>query len=302
MEALISAIRLHLRCLCYKALPLLVCITSTVNTTDLIHFWNIPQHGGNSFNRKPPDEAYYRSLLEYGGTWVRLVYDKWQSSDRDFLLGNADHYTGLVASDLVILKDTLADVHAAGVNVVSAPLTLPGARWKQNNGGYFDDRLWQDKAYWMQAATFWRDLALALKDTPGIAAYNLINEPAPEREGGLAEHTDTTTMRCWYTKIHGSARDLPALYSHIISTIREVDQVTPIMVDAGWYAAADGFNYWPNPLSDRRILYSFHMYEPYAATSLTNSKYIYPGKVAYAGHDVFWDFQTVTTYLQQPLI
>jgi hypothetical protein len=58
-------------------------------------------------------------------------------------------------------------------------------RWAQNNNGKVDDRLWQDKGKWHDAARFWHDLAAALKDHPAIAAYNLINEPAPEKKGGL---------------------------------------------------------------------------------------------------------------------
>jgi hypothetical protein len=58
-------------------------------------------------------------------------------------------------------------------------------RWAQNNNGKVDDRLWQDKGKWHDAARFWHDLAAALKDHPAVAAYNLINEPAPEKKGGL---------------------------------------------------------------------------------------------------------------------
>ena len=53
------------------------------------------------------------------------------------------------------------------------------------------------------------------------------------------------------------------------------------MLDAGFYAAADAFSYWPQPVADPRILYAYHMYEPWAATSAPNMKreipYRYPG-------------------------
>lgn len=225
---------------------------------DLIDFWDTPRHGGNSFNRLPPDQAYFEALKGYGATWVRLSYDKWKPERRDFLMGDADAYKGLVAADLASLKATLDNAHAAGLKVVIAPLSLPGMRWAQNNQGTFDDRLWQDKAYWAQAADFWRDLALALKGHPAVAAYNLINEPAPEMRGGLAEHAEPGRMRQWYAQAQGSARDLPAFYRQVVAAIREVDTVTPVMLDAGWYAAADAFGYWPAPLQDARVLYSLH--------------------------------------------
>ncbi len=146
---------------------------------------------------------------------------------------------------------------------------------------------------------------MELKDHPSIAAYNIINEPAPEKEGGLAEHAKLSVMLAWYGKQKNSARDLPAFYETVIKAIREVDPVTPIMADAGWYAAADAFSYWPGPLSDPRVLYSFHMYEPYAATSAPNLKrekpYAYPGVVPFGEQQEEWNGGRVSAHLQLPL-
>ena len=212
-----------------------------VTAADLISFWDTPRHGGNSFNRLAPDQAYFNALRAYGATWVRLSYDKWQPAQRDFLLGSADDYQGLPATDVVQLRAVLDRAHLAGLKVVIAPLSLPGMRWSQNNQGQVDDRLW-------------RDLARELKDHPAIAAYNLITEPAPEQHGGLAEHAAPEQMKRWYAQAQGTARDLPALYEQLVAAIREQDPDTPIMVDAGWYAAADAFGYWPAPLADSRAL------------------------------------------------
>jgi len=277
----------------------------SANAADLIDFWGTPRHGGNSFNRLPPDQAYFEALRGYGATWVRLSYDKWQPAQRDFLLGDADHYQGLPKADLEQLRAVLDRAHQAGLKVVITPLSLPGMRWSQNNDGQFDDRLWQDKRYWSQAADFWRDLARELKGHPAIAAYNLINEPAPEMQGGLAEHAAAPLMQRWYEREKGGARDLPGLYRQLLSAVREVDEVTPVMVDAGWYAAADAFSYWPEPLQDDRVLYSIHMYEPYAATSAPNmtrkQPLAYPGTVPFAGQSEQWDGRRVAQYLEQPL-
>ena len=287
------------------ALWLLGVLSGAAGAADMIAFWDKPERGGNSFNRLPPDQAYFDALQDYGANWVRLSYDKWQPAERDYLIGNADQYQGLVAKDLQQLIATLDRAHAAGLKVVITPLSLPGMRWAQNNGDRFDDRLWQDKRFWTQSAAFWRDLAAVLKEHPAVAAYNLINEPAPEKQAGLAEHADAAKMRDWYEKQVGSARDLPGFYQTLISAIREVDSLTPIMVDAGWYGAADAFSYWPAPLADSRVLYSFHMYEPYAATSAPNLQrarpYTYPGLVPFAAGMQKWDPNRVRSYLQQPL-
>ncbi len=284
---------------------ILVTASAPVMAADLIDFWNTPRHGGNSFNRLPPDQAYFDALRAYGASWVRLSYDKWKPAQRDFLLGNADRYEQLPAADLKQLRDTLDRAHRAGLKVVIAPLSLPGMRWSQNNQGQFDDRLWQGNGYARQAVSFWRDLARALEDHPAIAAYNLVNEPAPEKFGGLAEHASAERMQQWYAQARSGARDLPALYTQLIAAIREVDAKTPIMVDAGWYASADAFGYWQVPLQDDRVLYSVHMYEPYSATSAPNlSRKVpidYPGLAPFAGEIQQWDAERVRQYLELPL-
>ncbi len=291
-----------------RFLPILLAsalFATQASAADLVHFWDQPQYGGNSFNRLPPDQAYFDALKAYGATWVRLSYDKWKPQKRDFLIGDADKYDGIPASDLATLKATLDRAEKAGLKVVITPLSLPGMRWAQNNGNTFDGRIWQDKVWWTQAAAFWKDLATALKDHPGIAAYNIINEPAPEKNNGVAEHGGAAAMSAWYAKQNGTARDLPEFYDTVIKAIREVDPSTPIMADAGWYAAADAFSYWSAPLSDDKVLYSFHMYEPYAATSAPNMKrekpYSYPGKVPFGEADETWNRDRVAAYLQQPV-
>jgi hypothetical protein len=274
---------------------------------DALAFWDSPRHGANCFNESPPDAAYFRALRSYGATWVRIAFSKWKSAtgNRDFLFGSLDEYRALVPEDLAVLRAVLGHAHAAGLKVVLTPLELPGSRWRQLNGDQFDDRLWSDRRYWDQSAAFWRDLARAVKDHPAIAAYNVMNEPTPEHRGGLAEHSAAESMIRWYEKERGGTRDLRALYERVIAAIRESDGLTPIMLDAGFYAAADGFNYWPAPLKDERLLYAYHMYEPWEVTSTPNMKrakpYRYPGVAPFGGATSEWDAGRVAAYLQQPM-
>ncbi len=77
------------------------------------------------------------------------------------------------------------------------------------------------------------------------------------------------------------------------------------MVDGGWYANAGSFAYWPSALSDDKVLYSFHMYEPYEATSSPNIKrdpqLRYPGVQTWLGaKQVTWNKATVKAFLDQP--
>ena len=272
---------------------------------DPIAFWDKPEHGANCFNQIPPDGAYFRAVKSYGATWVRLAYDKWKPAQRDFLIGNADSYKDIPRSDLRTLKAVIDRAGQAGLKAVVAPLSLPGSRWAQNNRGKFDDRLWSDRSYWAQAAAFWRDLARELKSNPSIAAYNLINEPVPEKVGGIPEHSSLAKFKHWYEIHRGTSRDLPKFYTEVIQAIREVDPVTPIMVDSGWYGAADTFAYWPSGLADSKVLYSFHMYEPYSVTGAPNLKrdrpFAYPGTVPFGETTEVWDKQRIAKYLTQPI-
>jgi Cellulase (glycosyl hydrolase family 5) len=285
---------------------LLLAASAGARGADAIAFWDVPRHGANCFNEAPPDAEYFRALRAYGATWVRLTFSKWKSArDGDFLFGSLDDYHALVPEDLAVLRSVLDRADAAGLKVVLTPLELPGARWRQQNDGRFDDRLWSDKKFWRQSAAFWRDLAAELAHHPAIAAYNLVNEPVPELKGGLDEHAAPETMAMWYRTARGTARDLPGFYSTVITAVRASDARTPIMLDAGFYAAADAWSYWPAALSDSRLLYAYHMYEPWSATSAPNLKrespWRYPGEVPFGRGAARWDAATVAAYLQQPV-
>ncbi|MCD9032058.1 glycoside hydrolase family 5 protein [Luteimonas sp. Y-2-2-4F] len=274
----------------------------TASAADLISFWDSPRKGGNSFNAAPPDEAYFQALAATGATWVRLTFSKWNGEGRDFLLGDADRYDGLPPGDLARLRGVLDAAHAANLKVVVVPLSLPGARWAQQNGGAFDDRLWSDPAYAEQAVRFWGDLAAALKDHPAVAAYNLLNEPAPEKTTGLPENGATADLLAWQARHAGGPRDLPTLYGRIVAAIRAVDPVTPVMVDGGYYANPRSLAAWPARLADDRVLYAFHMYEPYDATSAPNMQretpLRYPGaQTRYDGGTATWDGRAVARHV-----
>jgi hypothetical protein len=285
---------------------LLLASVCSSRAADPMSFWDAPRGGANCFNEQPPDAEYFRALHAYGASWVRLTFSKWKSARAgDFLFGSLDDYRALVPEDLATLRRVLDEAHAAGLRVVLVPLALPGSRWVQQNHGKFDDRLWSERRYWEQAAAFWRELARALDRHPAIAAYNLVNEPVPERRGGLDEHAAPETMQAWYRAARGGTRDLPAFYEKLIAAVREVDRSTPIMLDAGFYAAADAWNYWPAGLADERILYAYHMYEPWSATSAPNMKreapYRYPGVAPFGSGEARWDARAVAGYLQQPV-
>jgi endoglucanase len=269
-----------------------------------IAFWDTPRHGGNSFNGQPPDAAWFRALRATGASWARLTFSKWKGEGRDFLIGNADDYRGIPAADLAQLRAVMDAAQAADIKLVLVPLSLPGNRWAQHNGDRQDDRSWRERRYWDQSAAFWRDLAAAVKDHPALAGYNLLNEPTPEKGAGLDEQAAPEERRAWYARHRGTTRDLPAFYEHLLAAIRQVDADTPVMLDGGWYAHAWSFSYW-TPLRDDKLLYAFHMYEPYDITSAPQIKrkrqLRYPGaQVNWGGRSRSFDKAALTDFLAQP--
>ena len=266
---------------------------------DKMSFWDVQRKGTNCFNQEP-SEAWFDAAKSLGVQWVRLAFDKWDGKERDFLMGDADHYRGLVKEDLAKLKMVLGWAAARDIKVVITPLGLPGNRWVQLNGGKRDLRLWRDRAYWEQAAAFWRDLAFALRGHPAVIGYNILNEPTPEMGTGLSEYADADAYAEWYRKNRGTPRDIVAFYQTIIARIRSVDRETPIMLDSGWFAKPNAFTFWPR-LKDDRILYSVHMYEPFAFTSHLNFSehkgYAYPGRVPFNGRTEIWDRDRIRTFL-----
>ena len=167
-----------------------------------ISFWDQQRKGANFFNAVPSRERI-EAAGEAGIEFIRLVPNKWKSTRPDFLLGDAGEFRALVEQDLSRVRQFLDDANEAGLKVVLSTLNLPGSRWRQQNGGKDDLRLWQDAKYAPQAAEFWRQLAARLKRHPALAAYNLLNEPHPERAARFHD-LRTQQFRPWHEKV---ARD-----------------------------------------------------------------------------------------------
>ncbi|MDA2929897.1 glycoside hydrolase family 5 protein [Acidobacteria bacterium AH-259-O06] len=233
------------------ALLLAACET---RTEDQLGFWSRQRKGANCQN-STVEPAYWEAAAALGLDFIRLMPDAWQAHQLDFLIGRADHFTRLNDNDLSELIRVLEDAERAGVKVVLAMLSLPGARWRQLNQDKDDARLWRDADYQKQAAEFWRQLAGKLKDHPTIVAYNPLNEPHPERAFGF-QNPDDGAFPQWVKNIEGTPADLNAFNRRIVAAIRESDQNTPIILDGWFYASPLGLQY-VDPLEDRSLMYAF---------------------------------------------
>jgi len=244
--------------------------------------------GANIFNRKIT-RTDIRAAKVYGVQFVRIAPDKFRSSKKDFLMGNADHYACLVPEDLAELKKVLDMCAEEGMPIVLTMLSLPGTRWKQHNKNRHDLRLWTDKKMKKQAIQFWQDLAKELKDHPIVVGYNLLNEPALERVW-------VKTNEINEVKHPLVQQTLFQFYREVIDAIRAIDKKTPIIVDSSARADPQTFKNLM-PQSDDKLLYSFHMYEPYAYTNhrINKGRFGYPGMI----DGIYWNKGTLEDHMKE---
>ena len=239
-----------------------------------MNFWSKQQKGANIFNQSIHVDDI-KAAKAYGIKFIRLAPDKFITNHRDFLIGNADDYRGLVKEDLEKLKKILDVFQEQGVPIVITMLSLPGSRWKQNNSDQDDLRIWKEEKYRQQAARYWKELATALKDHPAVVGYNILNEPHLERiYDSKSIHISEVEQEEVQTMLYN-------FYKLIINSIRSVDQHTPIILESSAYADSQTFKQM-KPHDDKNLLYSFHIYEPYEYTNkqINQGKFRYPGNIA----------------------
>ncbi|MEM7657465.1 MAG: cellulase family glycosylhydrolase [Bacteroidota bacterium] len=245
-------------------------------------FWNQQRKGTNYFNGTPTRE-WFLAAAEANIRLIRLTFEKWQGEERDFLMGDADDYQGLVEEDWLVLKRYLDLADSLDLNIVITPISLPGDRWRQSNDNQRDGRLWKQEAFRSAVLQYWTDLATRLKAQPAVVGYNLVNEPHPEVYYGKFDFWDEGFSE-WYQSVQGGPGDLNRFNREVVAAIREVDSLMPIVVESGLFGTPWAFTYL-KPLEDERIIYSFHMYEPYPYTTkrINQGRFGYPGNLFIEG-------------------
>ncbi len=242
-----------------------------------IGWWDTQRKGANMQNERARPE-YWSAAGELGLDYVRIAPDAFPSARRDFLIGDADAYEGIVEEDLALLVRELDEAERNHLKAVVTLFGLPGARWSQKNGDVRDGRLWREERYLDQAIEFWRDLAGRLKGHPAVVAYNPLNEPCSDREYGF--ELGSPRFGAWYDTIKGTVADVNEFNRRVVAAIREVDDETPILLDGWFYADPKGLPY-VEPIDDPRILYAFHNPGPWqlCAFKANGGKYSYPDRV-----------------------
>lgn len=240
------------------------------------NYWDVPRVGANGFNAVQTAQ-WFADAKAAQIRLVRLTFTKWKGEGRDFLMGDADDFKRIPAQDLAKVRQALRWAHREGVRVVLTPLSLPGGRWRQQNGDKSDPRIWTDRKYHRQAAEFWRQLASAVKNEPALVGYDILNEPAPD--AALKNEDETPKgYQAFDAKHRGGPADVNELNRTIWRAIRQVDRRTPIIVEPLAYGSPDAMPTL-RPLPDANVLYSFHGYGPWPLVSwrANGGKHAYPG-------------------------
>ncbi len=237
-------------------------------------FWNQQRAGTNWFNNEPTLE-WLVAAKAAGIEFVRLAPAKWWTVQQDFLVGNSDCYQGIPDEDMFKLDEVLHWADSLDMKIVLTALSLPGLRWKQHNNDLLDHRFWENPIYQPRAALYWKHVAKAFGGHPCLVGYNILNEPVPERAPATARATFQSYQE-WYESVKDTTADLNRFYAMAVQKIREVDSLTPIILDCGSWSDPAAFSYLA-PVDDSLVLYSFHMYEPWDFVSRTNNgTYKYP--------------------------
>lgn len=293
----------------FKTLIIIFLFLSPLANADAskIEFWNTQRKGTNLFNSVEKLERL-KMAKEFGVQLIRLAPNKWlngrpESELGDFLIGRPGEFKTINVSDVKALKSVLDDANKVGLKVVLTMLSLPNARWKQHNNDVEERAIWADFKNQEASLQFWKQLAIALKGHPALVGYNLRNEPSPELSSVKLNDWYTGDYEGWYKKVKDTPADINLFYRKLVKVIREIDADIPIVIDSGFYATAWGFKVL-EPINDDKVIYSFHMYEPYSYNSQFNKgKYTYPGKAPIGELSknppiINWDKHQLETYLQ----
>lgn len=129
----------------------------------------------------------------------------------------------------------------------------PGGRQMGSNEGA---ALWTDPRNQKRMADIWRALARRYRDEPTVAAWDLLNEPTPNRD-----------IEQW-----------SALAQDLIDAIRSIDTNHVIIVEE---AEGESCPAEFPVVTGENLMYEFHFYQPFEYTTQT---YFYEGRAAWGGY------------------
>ena len=240
-----------------------------------------PYHIGHSRDRLrgamiglKPTEKDLRDLANWKANHIRwqLIWDGFPHSPADY--GEVSAYEAWLESALQHLDRMLPLCRQLGLIITLDLHTPPGGRNEQHQLLMFQQKRYQDAF-----VLAWEKMARRYRYESQIWAYDLVNEPVDENVSDGLLH--------W--------RDLAEF---LVKRIRSIDPDRTVIIEAApWGGPAPLADF--DPLPDKKVVYSFHMYEPMEFTHQNVYTQVapigYPGKMS---DGQWWDKQALRRVLQ----
>lgn len=211
-------------------------------------------------------------LKAIGANVVRIDLRLWQAETSANVF-NEDFFITLDNTINTFTKNgiyVVLDLHECGQNSL-------------NHNKVYGNVIWNDESLKKRVFNFWSKVADRYKDDPGIAAYDLMNEPESPSIGELHD-----------------------LYQKIIEEIRKKDKKHIIVLQYDFKEHLK--TRFGGPYYDDNILYSIHFYQPVKFTRQGGKKQptiglSYPGKYwdRRVEKMVLWDKAYITAYFEEVL-
>ncbi len=204
-------------------------VSDLVGPENAARFWT-------EFRRQYITEADIQRIAQLGFNSVRPALN----ARRLLTEGENPAY---VDEGFELLDNLVAWCRKQGIYVILDMHAAPGGQTGANIDDSPNDQpeLFTDKKNQDRLIALWVKIAARYKNEPTVAAYDLLNEPLPERTGAAAKYKD----------------QLAPLYQRITKAIREVDPKHMITLEG-----YDWANNWSafSARFDNNLFYQFHYY------------------------------------------
>ena len=177
------------------------------------------------------------TLHRWGATMARFQMTRRWSAVGD----NADlaEYAAWIDSRLDNLEDVLRWADARGMKICVDLHVTPGGRNASREHAMFRDARLADAF-----VETWRRIAARFRGHPALYGYDLVNEPV---------------------QLGRAPIDYWTLQRRAAEAVREIDPVTPIVIESNDWDSPDAYAYL-SPLAMDNVIYQIHVYEPHAFT------------------------------------
>jgi uncharacterized protein (TIGR01370 family) len=269
--------------------------------------------GANIYQRRVYEEledAYFMNADYIGPGYTQDDFDRLAAMGANYV--NISH-PGIFSEQppyelderaLEHLESLLAMIGQADMFAVVSFRTGPGRSeftfFGEDDSDWFDDSYREDSV-WENAAAqdawveMWQVTAERLRTHPIVVGYDLMVEPNSNEI--FFDEWDADTF---YADYGGTLYDWNQLFPRIVDSIREVDDLTPILVGGMAYSPVDWLPYI-EVIDDDRIVYAAHQYAPtqYNFSEPGDEGFTYPGEfdLDWDGADDVFDRQWLESYL-----